>query len=291
MIEHSYKDICQRTIHSHHTRRTPKIFHTILISKDGKMRPEMTMLHYCSLKSIRFHHPTWVINLYVTKGALPTGIWYERAKFELDIVVQELDSAEFDEYMGSKIEYFTHKTDVLRLIKLQEVGGVYIDLDVLVLNSFEPLRITGEYIATREDDADRLGSGVMISPPNNTFLTDVAAGYRTFRSKGRDEYFVETIQERPFKLLTAEQPSNVLLVKCDALLAPKTLQTHLGQAIYFDRFFERDDFDITDRFSVHIWTELNSKYVNKLSLDMLKLESETKFSSTFNRVIFDILRK
>lgn len=59
---------------------------------------------------------------------LPTGTWWDLLKPHLTLnqVVAP------DTVWGQRIDLAAHKSDVLRLYALREMGGVYLDLDVFV---------------------------------------------------------------------------------------------------------------------------------------------------------------
>ena len=71
---------------------------------------------------------------------LPTGEWWERAVPYLRLRRIE---ASLESYKGRRITTYAHMADVARLQLLLQFGGIYLDLDVLVVNSMEALRHHG----------------------------------------------------------------------------------------------------------------------------------------------------
>ncbi len=82
---------------------------------------------------------------------------------------------------------------------LHEQGGIYLDMDVLCLRSFEPLR--RHEIVLGEEGKDRgygLCNAVILAAPGSWFVRKWLAGYdpdtslwKGFRSTGRDAYWNE----------------------------------------------------------------------------------------------------
>ena len=79
-----------------------------------RLQPELMVLHYVHL---------------------PTGPWWELARPLL--ALHQLPAIEG--IYGFPANHPAHKADIVRLVALLVMGGVYLDTDVLVLRSFEPL--------------------------------------------------------------------------------------------------------------------------------------------------------
>lgn len=263
--------------------KIPNIFHFILISKDGKTPPILEYFHFIAMKSAYISNQPDLIKLYITKGLTPVGEYYARAVSEIPVLeIEEIE--DFNTIYGNEICYFTHKTDVIRIQKLIQYGGIYLDLDTITIASFDALRYH-KFVTCREDDSFRFGSAVLASEPNSTFAKEMINLYKNFRSKGRDEYFVETIQEQPFQLWKEKYQNSkeITIVSADELLSPKTLVEWKGNQIYFQRFFESDDFDIEGRYTLHLWTELTyQKYIKDLNK---VLNQDTTYSKLVKRFL------
>ncbi len=260
----------------------PNIFHFILISKDGKTAPELEYFQYVSIKSAWLTNNPEKIFLYITID--PTGPYLERLVSEIpNLELTRID--DFTEFMGNPVPYFTHKTDIIRLQKLIEFGGVYLDLDTITLKNLQIFRRYSKFVTCLEDDSWRLGSAVLLAEKGSEFAKKCLEFYKDFRSTGRDEYFVEIVQEKPYELwLNSYKGSNVVTItKADYILSPKTLLDFKGNAVYFKKFFEEDNFHLNDSYVVHLWTELNYQRYIKV-LDQV-LSSETTFSKLIKRFL------
>jgi GR25 family glycosyltransferase involved in LPS biosynthesis len=126
--------------------------------------------------AIRWHH-----------RALPQGPWWDCTRpllTSLDVV------AEVTSIHGRPFPQLseTHQSDVTRLQVLMREGGIYLDTEALVLRSFDPLRTRkavslAKHGAVLDDQTPPLaGSGVLVAPPNASFLQRWWAEYATFDS-------------------------------------------------------------------------------------------------------------
>lgn len=148
-----------------------------------KDRDDLPLYAYLAIQSARFHNPGWpVVFSYVNE---PTGHLWEKLRAE--IVCVQLP--QFDYFAGSKFVHYAHKADVIRLIALQELGGVYLDIDTLTVRSFAPL-VAHEYgmavQAEVHNSAAGLCNAIMWGRRNSRWVRLWLAEYRSFRSRGRD---------------------------------------------------------------------------------------------------------
>ena len=58
---------------------------------------------------------------------------------EIKSIVEIVKVEPVSEIFGNQIEHCAHKTDILRLEKLIEIGGIYLDCDTICINSFDNL--------------------------------------------------------------------------------------------------------------------------------------------------------
>lgn len=89
------------------------------------------------------------------------------------------------EFKGIRLNYPQYQADIIRLQKLVEMGGIYLDTDILTLKSYDPLRtydcvLGGEgYLDHVEglntNDLSKIGSisnAVIMAEPNNRFIKE-----------------------------------------------------------------------------------------------------------------------
>ncbi|XP_014678704.1 PREDICTED: uncharacterized protein LOC106818518 [Priapulus caudatus] len=89
------------------------------------------------------------------------------------------------EVFGQPVDNIAHRSDVARIDIIRSHGGIYLDFDVVVLKSFDPLRVhdcvlgveSGKAAGTR----NMTNAGVIIGAKNATFLNMWYDGYRDYR--------------------------------------------------------------------------------------------------------------
>jgi mannosyltransferase OCH1-like enzyme len=109
----------------------PKIVHFVYGMKDRN--PELDVLQYLSIKSAQeVIKPEKILFHY---HYLPTGEWFELIRPHLTLRKVEIPTKIF----GNRVDHYAHRADVVRLEALKEFGGIYLDLDVIMLKSVDHL--------------------------------------------------------------------------------------------------------------------------------------------------------
>lgn len=107
----------------------------------------------------------------------PKGKWWERAKKAIPQIEMRYRKAPMNIF-GNIIRVPEHQSDIVRLEAVMKFGGIYMDLDVIALKSFDPLLV---YNTTMGYETRRgLCNGIIISAPNAEFLKIWHSKYKTF---------------------------------------------------------------------------------------------------------------
>ena len=90
------------------------------------------------------------------------------------------------EIFGRPLKSVAHRADVVRLQKLLEHGGIYLDAGVLVQRSFDDLLDHSTVLAQEGVDAEwGLTNAVILAEPQAPFLRRWLQEYRSFRGTGQ----------------------------------------------------------------------------------------------------------
>lgn len=117
------------------TRQIPPYVHYVYgLSPTFGGRPFAFMQYLCMMSALRVLKPEVIYFHHVYE---PDGWYWEQWKkavkesgtTRLELVKQR----DVTEVFGNPVEHFAHKADVLRLEVLRDYGGVYLDVDVLVI--------------------------------------------------------------------------------------------------------------------------------------------------------------
>lgn len=131
---------------------------------------------------ILFHH-----------SALPSGPWWERARPLLQLHPVPAVHAVF----GQPVTFPAHQADVIRLAALRRYGGIYLDLDVICLRPFGPLR--RKRCVMGVEAGTGLCNAVILAAPQAAFLQRWWNAYRDFDGGRWNEHSVR----RPWQLAQA----------------------------------------------------------------------------------------
>jgi hypothetical protein len=271
----------------------PNIIHFVFgLDPDFGGRP-FVLFHYLAIKSAYDVNKPDII--YFVCAHEPEGEYFEKARIYIEIV----KIVPPDSIFGNKLYHYAHKADVIRLERILEYGGIYLDLDVICQKSLAPLLknnklVLGESYSYwkyepkgllrkllfvlkihRPKESKKLQglcNAVIIAPKNDVFVQRWYESYKYFRAKGHDQYWDEQSVIVPSKL--AE------IYRDELVVVP---ESHFFYPS-FDKWglkslFEEDN-SFKDAFVFHLWESLSyEKYLNKLNEDQI-----TTKNTTFNRI-------
>ena len=132
------------------------------------------------MSTLRFVRPR---RIFFWHDAVPTGAWWRFIRQKINestttLVMMQRDPPEtiFDRPIG----YDEHQSDVIRLEAMVKYGGIYHDLDVVILRPLDPLYCYETTLG--EELPNWLCNGFIMAVPNATFLRLWYEQYRTFDS-------------------------------------------------------------------------------------------------------------
>lgn len=174
----------------------PNVIHFIFGLQEDFGLKSFSFVHYLAIKSAYDCNQPEAIKFYYAYE--PSGEWWGKSKKYLTLV--KVDPAA--EIFGNKLSHYAHKTDVLRLEILLKEGGIYLDMDVVCLNSFKPL-LKHDCVMGREYDYG-LCNAVILARPGARFLRKWLEEFRDFNPNRYNQHAVI----RPLKL-ARENPRDI----------------------------------------------------------------------------------
>lgn len=211
----------------------------------------------------------------------PTGIWWNMYKVNLtSLKIVHIDSdIKINGVTPTKIQV---KSDIARIRILQKEGGIYIDFDVFVIQSFDDLR-KYEFTLGLEyhGEPGRINNGIIIAAPNARFFNVWLDSYKDFRQDEWDEHSCIG----PY-LLAPKYPS-LVNVDENRLNYPSGRMFHL---IYYNNY------NWTRNYAMHLWfrkyrknnppiTDFNPKNIKTLNSTFGQLARRILYNTT------DIMKK
>jgi len=175
----------------------PKILHYCFgMTSDFGGKP-WSLVHYACVRSAVERIAPSQVFIYCEHE--PRGPWWRLTREMVTPIRIRAPRSIF----GNPVEHPAHRADIVRLEKLIEFGGIYLDADVFVHRSFDDLLdnsvVMGEELLEGEKG---LCNAVILAESNARFLNKWYCEYSSFRSKGRDEYWNEHSVKLPHRLAT-----------------------------------------------------------------------------------------
>lgn len=173
----------------------------------------------------------------------PSGPWWDLTRPLVDVV----EIVPPEHIFGRPVRKLPHKADVIRLEQLLQHGGIYLDVDVLVHESFDPLLNHSVVMGTEGDSG--LCNAVILAEKEAPFIREWYENYRTFDDARWNEHSVIL----PRRLSEKYQGSMVKLPE-KAFFWP----TWRAKDIY-TMFGARNRPQVRGDFANHLW-EQNARY-------------------------------
>ena len=151
------------------------------------------IIHYVHLNQANIKFPLFLSILSAWLNQKPAYIYFHcndcnyQGKYwdelnrivELQSIIKIKPILNFDERIfTAKPGWIHHKSDVVRLLALMQYGGIYLDNDMLVINSLDKYR-KFEVVTSWDSDQDGIGNQIFIANKNARFLRAIYDnGYR-----------------------------------------------------------------------------------------------------------------
>jgi hypothetical protein len=200
--------------------RIPKILHYCFGMKADFGGKPWSLMHYvCVASAIRHLKPEAVHFYYEYE---PSGPWWDLTKPLVTPVKIEAPR----EIFGRPVSHPAHRAGVVRLQKLIEHGGIYLDADALVQRSFDDL-LENSVVLGREgsDTTDpAMADAIILAEREAPFLKRWLNEYRWFR--GDEGYWGEHAVLVPARL-AREHPEEITVLPSTAFfLAALVRRSH-----------------------------------------------------------------
>ena len=244
-------------------KNIPNIIHFIYGFKE--QNEEFELYRYIAIKSA--HDVNKPEKIYFYYYYEPYGEWWEKSKKYLTLEKVNLPQ----EIYGNKLYHYAHQSDVIRLQKLIERGGIYLDIDTICLKSFENL-LHYDFVMGEQNNSDNstiygLCNAIILSKKNSEFAIKWLDTYRTFRSKGRDNFWDEHSVIKPLELSKIYCDS-IKILSCESFFYP--LWYDMNNVIFTENY-KLEDYKkiIQNNYCIHLWDTYFNKYLKTLTYDSI----------------------
>lgn len=235
------------------------------------------LFHYLAIKSAyEVNKPEKIYFVYAYE---PSSEWFDKIKPYVELVKVTPPSHIF----GNKLYHYAHQSDVIRLERLLEYGGIYLDLDTICIKSLAFLLkndfVMGEEYHLWSESPNEplekyykgLCNAVILSTSDSPFLKRWYESYSTFKSKGKDDFWIEHSVVIPGKL--AKSYSNeIKILGEEAFFYPSWDETSLKNL-----FTEVNEYPAA--YLHHLWESVAWPY-----LENITISSILKEDTTYNKI-------
>ena len=244
------------------------VIHVALFSSSPTEAKDISIMALFALKSAKLHGKPDELRFYYN-GKLPVGPNFNEARKFVD----HFEKVEVPtEIFGNKIENLSHAKDVFQLEILQKYGGVFIDMDVIVLKDLRHLYQSNNFVMGRQKNGN-LVSAFVASKKDSFFLDAWYKSYTTFDDKVWS-YHSGIIPRR----LAANYSNEIKVLTAEEFAIPG-FDNDGFQMAFLDR-----EYNYSSNYATHLWSHMaGSSYLqNKLT--------ENKIVSLDNS-LFCLIRK
>ena len=255
--------------------KVPKIFHFIYgFHSSG----DIPYFGYLAIRSALAFNPGWSAYYYCMHR--PEGPNWDRIKAHVNLI--ELD--DFNYFQNARFYHYAHKADVIRMIVINRVGGVYLDLDTITQKSFEDLR-DAEFCmgvqAAGSASTSGLCNAVMIGQAGAVFSTNWLSHYDYFRSRGRDDLWDYHSVKLP-GILMSHQPETIRVLDYRAFFYP--LWTVIEQQLFTERGYELFKDHFGTAYCFHLWNGGTGPFLDELNETVVR-KSQSIYADIARRAL------
>jgi hypothetical protein len=137
---------------------------------------DFKFIHYLSFLSVHRYLAPDAIFVHGELG--PRGQWWDRVTLDVGNVYHVNRSSPKTAPSGSQFKFAAHASDLVRTQVIYDFGGIYIDADVIILRSFDPLRNYPTVMGRERNNG--ICNGIIIAEPQAPFIKLLLEQYKNY---------------------------------------------------------------------------------------------------------------
>lgn len=265
------------------TDAIPKVVHVIWLNNT-----ELNFISYLTVRSALISLQPDRINLHIT-DLNEQNEWFIKVRENVTLVQHDLD-AEYGQQIKDEWQ-IPHIADLLRLDTMAKEGGIYLDMDVIALRSFDNLLGCEKDLILGNEGGDRHGlcNAIIISRSGSSFVKRWRESYSTFATNEWNYHSVKLPKE-----LSSFYHDEICTVSPSVFYWPTWTKSHIRYMHEPITQSEVQNFEDTiidngggmypDQLAYHAWSQVASTYLKDLSPE--KVDSQnTRFNILVRRFI------
>jgi predicted O-linked N-acetylglucosamine transferase (SPINDLY family) len=248
----------------------PNIAHFVWFDQQ---KEDFPFVYYVAVLSCRVVNNPDKIYLYYHHE--PKGNWWKKTKEICETVFVEVPT-----HIGSKeLKKIEHKADVLRIMKLKEIGGVYLDMDTICVKPYAHLLHNKFVIGNEVTESGKnmgLCNAIMMTEPNGAFIVD---WFNQYEQHFEPDGWQEASTVLPLNLSKRHNPADVTVLNPHVWLLPSWEQT--------DMIFEKPNEPSDELIALHYWfSATHEKYLKGIvNFDWIVYNSHTLYAKLLLNVL------
>ncbi|HTR43254.1 MAG TPA: glycosyltransferase [Pseudomonadales bacterium] len=167
-------------------RLIPRTLHFCYFGLDTPWQ-DFSLVYYLAIKSaIEFIQPEKV---FFYNTVEPQGRYWEAIAPRVERIQCEPPR----EIYGRPLYHYAHQADVVRLQRLYQAGGIYLDMDTICLRPFDSLLKHPCVLGIQDYPYPKKGlcNAVILCEPHSAFIEEWLKSYDRFRSTNKHHYWDE----------------------------------------------------------------------------------------------------
>ena len=231
-----------------------------------KQVEEFPFYAYVAVISAQAHHPNAKTFFFI--GYEPVGRFWELLKPRIHLV----KVPNFNWFGVAKVHHYAHKADMIRLMAICEIGGLYLDCDTITLASMDELAVHNFVLGVQQTIPGAMGgfcNAIMLCKRNSSFARYWLNTYRSFNSKGRDLHWDFHSVKLPMYLYS-KQTDDVHVLKHDKWFFP--LWNHIyGFMFATDNLAPKREL-LQGQYAIHLWHNMVAETLDAWSPGRMIIE-------------------
>ena len=224
----------------------PNIIHFVFGLKEQE--EDFLFCYFLAIYSAsKYNNPD---KIYFYYHFLPYGKWWDKV---LDIPNLVLEKVDIPTHIGNKpIKYLAHKADKIRMVKLYERGGIYLDIDTISVKSYKNL-LDREVVLGLQKPYIGICNAVMLTKPKTEFFRIWLENYNdVFKTTGWNESSIDL----PYKL-SKKYPKLLTVLDENYFFSPSYNET--------EKIFKISNSIPENLIVLHLWEKLSLKYLKNIN--------------------------
>lgn len=229
-----------------------------------KQTESFELYKYIAIESAnQVNHPDRILFYYHYE---PFGKWWQKAKEIITPIKIPLPT----EINGIQLNHYAHMADLVRITKMVEHGGIYLDIDTICVRPFADL-LCNDFVMGLQGDNYGLCNATMMGKPNSHFAKKWLDTYQNFRSKGRDEYWDEHSVIIPY-YLSKKYSEDITILESNQFFYP--LWNDIKECLFSEEPNQEAYSNIVkNSYSIHLWETFSQEELKSVTEENIHKEN------------------